>query len=157
MLFDAIEELAHGLKQNGHVITIETAGTIFRDLPCDLMSLSPKLANSTPMGKATEEWVRRHEETRLDLGPLRQLVEHYDYQLKFVVNPEKDLEGQLREIDFTLGFLEAGGNKVLLMAEGTDSETLTRRERLLAPVCMKLGYRLSPRLHIHLYGNTRGT
>src|SRR5450755_3137461 len=37
MLFDPIEELALRLKANGHTITIETAGTIFRKLPCDLM------------------------------------------------------------------------------------------------------------------------
>ena len=48
MLFDPIEDLARKLKDRNNTITIETAGTIVRDLPCDLMSISPKLANSTP-------------------------------------------------------------------------------------------------------------
>jgi len=167
MLFEPVEELCALLKINGHLITIETAGTVFRDLPCDLMSISPKLSNSTPGG----EWMERHEATRSDLRPLQTLVRRYAHQLKFVVNPEEDLEGQLAEIEGVLaaayGEQAAGADilrvplriteKVLLMAEGTDSETLTRRERMLAPICTKLGYRLSPRLHIHLFGNTRST
>lgn len=48
MLFDPVEELASALRERGHTITIETAGTVFRELPCDLMSISPKLSNSTP-------------------------------------------------------------------------------------------------------------
>src|SRR5687768_3452828 len=48
MLFDPIEELARRLKERGHIITIETAGTVYRELPCDLMSISPKLTHSTP-------------------------------------------------------------------------------------------------------------
>ena len=184
MLFDPIEELCAVLKTQGHAITIETAGTVFRDLPCDLMSISPKLSNSTPIGKASEEWVQRHERTRLELAPLRELLRRYPHQLKFVVNPEADFDGQLAEIEAVLSGIassedaaspearpikatrqvasqESGAGSphsiILLMAEGTDSETLTRRERLLAPACVKLGYRLSPRLHIHWFGNTRGT
>jgi 7-carboxy-7-deazaguanine synthase len=48
MLFPAVAMLAERLHGQRMHITIETAGTIFRDLPCDLLSLSPKLANSTP-------------------------------------------------------------------------------------------------------------
>lgn len=47
--------------------------------------------------------------------------------------------------------------RVYLMAEGTDSETLRSRERWLAPLALEHGLRLSGRLHIHLYGDTRGT
>ncbi len=46
---------------------------------------------------------------------------------------------------------------VFLMPEGTDSETLRQRERWLAPLCLEHGFRLSDRLHIHLFGDTRGT
>src|SRR5579862_6099350 len=48
MLFEPVVELASTLKGLGHVITIETAGTIYRDIECDLMSISPKLTNSIP-------------------------------------------------------------------------------------------------------------
>lgn len=46
---------------------------------------------------------------------------------------------------------------VFLMPEGTDSETLRAREKWLAPLCVEHGFRLSDRLHIHLFGDTRGT
>ena len=46
---------------------------------------------------------------------------------------------------------------VFLMAEGTDSETLREREKWLAPLCVRHGFRLSDRLHIHLFGDTRAT
>ena len=47
--------------------------------------------------------------------------------------------------------------RIFLMAEGTDSETLRQRDKWLAPLCLTHGLRLSDRLHIHLYGDTRGT
>lgn len=47
--------------------------------------------------------------------------------------------------------------RILLMPEGIDSATLRARMAWLAPLCLARGYRLSDRLHIHLYGDTRGT
>lgn len=157
MLFDAVTDLSKQLKAEGHVITIETAGTVYRDLPCDLMSISPKLSSSTPSGRATKDWLRRHEETRLDLEPLARLIQGYRCQLKFVVNPEERLEDQLAELKRVVKQVKASQDSIMLMAEGTDPETLHRRERLLALACMDLGYRLTPRLQIDLFGNTRGT
>ncbi len=43
------------------------------------------------------------------------------------------------------------------MPEGRDSEALRARERWLAEFCTKHGFSLSDRLHIHLFGDTRGT
>ena len=48
-------------------------------------------------------------------------------------------------------------SRVLLMPEGIDASTLTDRSRWLAEICKREGYRLSPRLHIDLWGNRRGT
>ena len=48
-------------------------------------------------------------------------------------------------------------SRIWLMAEGTDSATLHQRMRWLAPLGLKHGFRLSDRLHIHLFGDTRGT
>ena len=42
--------LTERLRALGLHITIETAGTVFRPVACDLMSISPKLSNSTPKG-----------------------------------------------------------------------------------------------------------
>ncbi len=152
MLFDGIATLAQSLRENGHYLTVETAGTVFRELPCDLMSISPKLGNSKPEG----EWAIRHEKTRLDLEPLRKLVGHYPYQLKFVVNPEEG-DRDLREIDEILARLPRRAEAVFLMPEGTDSETLRRRARIIVGWCIPRGWRIAPRLHIDLFGNERGT
>lgn len=47
--------------------------------------------------------------------------------------------------------------RIFLMPEGTDSATLRARQDWLVPLCLEHGYRLSDRLHIHLFGDTRGT
>jgi 7-carboxy-7-deazaguanine synthase len=157
MLFEAVVDLCKSLVSNQRVVTIESAGTVYRELPCALMSISPKLSNSTPGPEAGEGWAERHETTRRDLAPLKRLLRRYPYQLKFVVDPENS-PGDLNEIDALLA--EVGplpSDRVFLMAEGTDAETLARRERLLVPVCLDRGWRLSPRLHVHWFGNTRGT
>lgn len=46
---------------------------------------------------------------------------------------------------------------VFLTAEGTDSATLRARQVWLSELCLKHGFRMSDRMHIHLYGDTRGT
>lgn len=154
MLFDAIETLAAALKNRGHVITVETAGTIFREMPCDLMSISPKLSHSAP--SESSGWRQRHEVTRLNFGALSALIERYPFQLKFVLSDEKSRD--LQEIDDLLTKLPpVAPDRVLLMAEGRDSEVLHARERNLVPICMERGWRLTPRLQIDLFGDTRGT
>ncbi len=154
MLFDAIVPLAQRLKAAGHTITVETAGTVFKDLPCDLMSISPKLANSSP--PAESGWLERHEATCTNIEVLAALISRYSSQLKFVVNPE--VPGDIFEIENLLGLLPAvAKDRVLLMAEGVDAEVQQRRQRLLIETCLSRGWRLSPRLHIDLFGNTRGT
>jgi organic radical activating enzyme len=47
--------------------------------------------------------------------------------------------------------------RIWLMAEGTDTATLHARESWLAQLCLEHGLTLSRRLHIELYGDTRGT
>ncbi len=47
--------------------------------------------------------------------------------------------------------------RIYLMPEGIDSAVLRERERWLAPLALANGLRLSDRLHIHLYGDSRGT
>lgn len=157
MLFEGVAELASALRAAGRILTIETAGTIFRPLASDLMSISPKLSNSSPRGHLSESWVQRHESIRLDLEPLRHLVQHFDCQFKFVVNPDEGL-GDLDEIEHLLAQVPgADQHPILLMAEGTDSEILQRRQRLLVEPCIDRGWRISPRMHVDLFGNTKGT
>ncbi|MES1228425.1 MAG: 7-carboxy-7-deazaguanine synthase QueE [Armatimonadota bacterium] len=153
MLFDTVVPLAEELHRLGKTITIETAGTVFREVPCDLMSISPKLSGSAPPEESG--WRERHEKLRLNLEVLSALIGRYPHQLKFVVNPE--VGDEMAEILELVSELGESVDNVMVMAEGRDAETLHRRERLLAPICMKYGFRLTPRYQIDLFGDTRGT
>ncbi len=157
MLFEPIEILCDGLKAQGKHITIETAGTVFREVACDLMSISPKLSNSTPDQTAGEGWPERHELTRKNFEPLKKLIDAYNCQLKFVVNPESPND-DLAEVEVLLAHIGPfDAERILLMPEGTDPTALWRRAKMLTSVCMDKGWRLCPRLHVDLFGNTRGT
>jgi 7-carboxy-7-deazaguanine synthase len=130
-------------------ITIETAGTVFVPVRCDLMSISPKLANSTPEG----QWAKQHDRLRIQPDVLRKLISAYDYQLKFVIAKPEDLA----EVEALVASLSADRDKVVLMAEGVDAAILRERAVWLAEICKERGFRFSPRLHVDLYGNRRGT
>ncbi len=87
MIAPGVAELSERLRARGLHITFETAGTVFAPVACDLMSISPKLANSTPDGVFHD----RHEQLRIQPEVLQRLTQEYDYQLKFVVAHESDL------------------------------------------------------------------
>jgi 7-carboxy-7-deazaguanine synthase len=149
MIAPGIVELSERLSARGMHVTIETAGTVFAPVACDLMSISPKLSNSTPEGVFRAQ----HERLRWQPEVLKRLVATYDYQLKFVIAKKEDLE-DLRDVIAVLG---APAEKVVLMPEGVTAEVLNERGAWVAELCKKHGYRFSPRLHVHLYGNKRGT
>jgi 7-carboxy-7-deazaguanine synthase len=157
MIAKGIHELAASLKKAGMHITIETAGTVAPDgIACDLASLSPKLANSTPaLDLAGPSWVERHEKTRLQPEILRQWIDSYPFQLKFVVSDNQ----QLAEIQHLLVSLDrpVPACKTLLMPEGITLEALGARRDWLIEACKQHGFRFCQRLHIDLFGNTRGT
>ena len=148
MIAPEILPLTHRLHNLGRHITIETAGTVFKPVACDLMSISPKLSNSTPRG----EWAPRHEGLRIQFEVLAQLMARYEYQLKFVIEQARDLQ----EVATLIGDLEAERGRVILMPEGTDPERLRERGLWLAEICKEEGFRFSPRLHIDLWGARRG-
>tara|TARA_B100000674_G_scaffold255919_1_gene211017 strand:+ start:460 stop:1155 length:696 start_codon:yes stop_codon:yes gene_type:complete len=157
MIAKGIEEFVHLLKESGKHITIETAGTISPNgIQCDLASLSPKLSDSTPKeGDINKEWIDRHESKRLDYDILSEWVNLYNFQLKFVVSKEEEI----KEIQNVISRIEGKilPEKVLLMPEGIDPDTLRSRYDLLIDLCKENGYRLCHRLHINLFGNTPGT
>ena len=157
LIAKGIEEFTHLLKESGKHITIETAGTISPNgIQCDLASLSPKLSDSTPKeGEINKEWIDRHESKRLDYGILSEWVNSYNFQLKFVVSKEEEI----KEIQNVISRIEGKilPEKVLLMPEGIDPDTLRSRYDLLIDLCKENGYRLCNRLHIDLFGNTPGT
>lgn len=72
---------------------------------------------------------------------------------KFVISAPDDLAEVLELRDI----YDIAPERIFLMPEGTDSATLRARELWLAPLALRHGLRLSDRLHIHLYGDSRGT
>lgn len=158
MIFPQSEPLTGALRDAGLHVTIETAGTVFREVACDLMSISPKLSNSTPREEdprdPTGVWRRRHEERRINLDVLQALIDDYpERQLKFVVRAPADLT----EIDALLARLRAWSRSdIMLMPEGVTVPTPDRVAWVVAE-CVQRGWRYCHRLHIELFGNRRGT
>lgn len=154
LLAPDIEELTVQLKWRGAHVTIETAATIFKPVACDLISMSPKLANSTPWRRAKGKFAVRHEKRRLDYSVMQKFIDSYDCQLKFVVEGKQDFQeirlilGQLRSVDPA---------RVLIMAQGTTNRELNRKAKWIVESCKQFGYSYTPRLHIQLFGNRRGT
>ena len=154
MLFAEMIPLAEQLKQRNWHITIETAGTLYLPVPCDLMSISPKLSGSGPDAKQHPHWSRRHERERFQPEVLRTLLSEYDYQLKFVVDRASDLE----EVEkFVEDFPEVSGERVLLMPQGVTTAELTARATWLKPFCEDRGWIYCPRKQIEWYGPVRRT
>ena len=127
-------------------VEIETNGTTKAsprlDIRIDQFNVSPKLTHS---GNPAE----------LALIPERLDAYATDPRawFKFVIAEPSDLD----EVLALRERYRFRPDHVFLMPEGTDSETLRAREKWLAPLCVEHGFRMSDRLHIHLFGDTRGT
>jgi len=165
MIFDQIEPLSRLLAGAGLHVTVETAGTVFRPpardgsgLACDLMSISPKLANSTPEpGDARDpsgRWRTRHEQRRINPEALRRLIGAWpERQVKFVVTDPGDLD----EIDALLDELPGlKPSDVMLMPEGIQPPEAGTTDWIVR-ACTGRGWCYCRRLHIDLFGNRRGT
>ena len=127
-------------------VEIETNGTVAPPPALDALvaqyNVSPKLAHS---GNPAD----------LALPPerLRAWAAEPRAAFKFVVAESADVEEVLELAErFAIP-----RERVWLMAEGTDAATLEARETWLAPLCLEHGLTLSKRMHIQLYGDTRGT
>jgi 7-carboxy-7-deazaguanine synthase len=154
MLFAELIPLAEQLRQRDRHITVETAGTLYLPVACDLMSISPKLAGSGPEPSQHPHWSRRHERSRYQPEVLQRLMDEYDYQLKFVIDRAPDLD----EVeDFLQGFPEVEQSRILMMPQGTTVEELRQRATWLEPHCQDRGWSFCPRRQIEWFGPVRGT
>lgn len=168
MLFKETVPLLHTLKRHGKHVTVETAGTLWPGAldhaAIDLASISPKLSNSTPTERDHGRFAQAHDRQRINLEVLRTFAAHpaiVDRQWKFVLSTPTDLI-EMETLIATLNDSLPATQKIpprdiLLMPEGTSAQTLSEKSRLLAELCKQKGYRLSPRLHVYLWGNTRAT
>ena len=158
MVAREVRQLMAGIREGGYHLTVETAGTIeVGEAGCDLASLSPKLSNATPLpGEIGEGWIARHEETRRNVAALRSWIAGAgETQIKFVISGEEDL-AEAMALVAELGH-PVPPDRILLMPEGRSMEELRGRTGWLVEVCKAQGYRFCHRLHIELFGNTRGT
>ena len=134
------------LKRDGFFVEVETNGTIAPTAEMvravDCFNVSPKTSNS-----GVDERARVHP------AALRALVESRKAWFKFVVSEGRDL----REVDALVSEYHLPHERVMLMPEGTDRTALLERSQWLVEDCRKRGFRFTPRLHILLFGNRRGT
>jgi len=154
MLYAELIPVAQRLRAKGWHITIETAGTLFLPVPCDLMSISPKLAGSGPLPTELPRWSRRHERQRFQPDVLQALMRDYEYQLKFVIERAPDLDEVER---FVKQFPEIRRDRVLLMPQGITREELRQKSIWLEPFCRERGWSFCPRRQIEWFGPVRGT
>jgi 7-carboxy-7-deazaguanine synthase len=130
----------------GMTVEVETNGTVAPHSALDPLvaqyTVSPKLKHS---GNSAD----------IALIPERLIVWKNEPKahFKFVISAPEDLS-EVLDLARTHAI---PANRIYLMPEGTDSPALRARERWLAPLALEHGLRLSDRLHIHLYGDTRGT
>lgn len=152
MVSRELPELTKAIKDIGKHITVETAGIVFvPDLSCDLMSISPKLSNSTP---TDHKQAAEHQMVRLNLSVLQKLIDSYDYQLKFVVDSEADLP-EIAEVLSKLSGVDR--DKVMLMPQAARRDELLAKSPMVAELCKRTGFAFCPRLHILLWNALRGT
>ena len=127
-------------------VEIETNGTTRAsahvDIRVDQYNVSPKLA---------------HSGNPADLAIIPERMDFYASDprafFKFVIAEREDVDEVLALQKEHL----IASDKIFLMAEGTTSEALRSRQEWLSELCLKHGFRMSDRMHIHLYGDTRGT
>lgn len=127
-------------------IEIETNGSVephpALDQRVDRYNVSPKLAHS---GNPAALALRPALLDRWAADPRA--------VMKFVITSPADVQ----QVEVLASIHAMNPERVILMPEGTDSETLRERIVWLAPMCMETGFRLGDRMHIHLFGDTRGT
>ena len=147
-----LPQLVQELKAADKHITIETAGIAFiPDLACDLISISPKLSNSTPTDL---ELAATHEDSRLDIAVLRELIDNYKYQLKFVVGSQDDLP-EIQQTLENIGNIDS--EKVMLMPQAATRDELLAKSPMVADMCKRTGFAFSQRLQVFLWNNRRCT
>ncbi|MBI4231716.1 7-carboxy-7-deazaguanine synthase QueE [Candidatus Peregrinibacteria bacterium] len=130
---NALIELLEKLK--GYYIEIETSGSLKSSLDkyVNHYNCSPKLSNS------------KNKSIKLEKLPVDKTF------YKFVVDSEKDI----REIRSLITKQKLPEENIFLMPQGTKKREIAQKSKWLAEICKKENLRLSPRLHINLWGNKR--
>lgn len=170
------------IYEDDMVITIETNGTkpILNPLngkfKVSLYSVSPKLSTSTGQPgeidghKVTEDMIRRHEETRINIPNLVDIAAGTsDYQFKFVYSGPECIEEIQRIYSRMNAEVEKRGYwennyyiknhpnmHTMLMPEGIHSSQLDNHSEEIANICVERGWNYTDRLQIRIWDDKRG-
>jgi len=155
MLQKDLPELCAALQEHRRHITIETAGTVDQPVACHLMSISPKLSNSTPAAeRASPTWRAWHESRRHAPDVIARLVRDYDYQLKFVVDIPADID---EIVSYLRDFPGIDAARVLLMPQATTVAEHAAKQPWILEQCARHQWRYCPRHQLEWFGLRRGT
>lgn len=142
------------LKKLGsrYVAEVETNGTQIPTPELDALisnyNVSPKLGHSgNPLKLADNE------------AAMRWFVASQKAAFKFVIATTTPGAGQgsLAEVQQLQQKYEIPSAQIYLMPEGRTSAEIRNASPELAQICLSGGYQFCDRLHLHLYGNKRGT
>lgn len=130
---NALKELFGKLKN--YYIEMETSGSLVSHLNeyIDQYNCSPKLSNSKNRKICLENFPK--EKT------------YY----KFVIEKPEDI----KEVKAFIKKHRLEKEKIILMPEGVKKSEISKRMKWLVELCKKENFRVSPRLHINIWGNKR--
>jgi 7-carboxy-7-deazaguanine synthase len=148
---EELTTLCEMLFAKGHHITIETNATVFVPVQASLISMSPKLSNSTPVDD--KQWKDVHNKERFKPDIMRLFLDKYECQARFVISDIQDIQ-EVRELAEQVPIPK---ETIILMPQGVEISKIEECQKWLVEVCKETGYRYSPRLHLNIWGNKRGT
>jgi len=162
-LVDELITMAKNMR--GMHVTIETEGSHFieTNYKIDLVSMSPKFENSTPVlkiltpnGTATDgKMIKQHNKFRMNHDAIAKMLEyHLDYHFKPVV--DKNDPEVWNEIEEFIKRHNIPNHKVWVMPAGDTIDKLQPNYSYVMEECIKRGYNFTGRAHIVAYNDKRG-
>lgn len=157
-----VVEICRQIRQAGLHLTIETAGTVFRPVECDLMSISPKLSASTPPltqfpnhhEVMAQRWIEAHRRRRWQPAVIQQLIDAAeDFQIKFVIDTMDETDEVFKAVEE----LNVANDKVWIMPQAATPEKLDEQTEWVSSWCRESGFNYCDRAHLRWYGAVRGT
>lgn len=177
-----VNELTNFANEKGIFITIETEGSHYltTDYPINLLSISPKFANSvpilgavTPQGKEVDErMIKQHNKFRLHLDNISDsIMYHADFHLKPVIDKDLNVLPEVEKFisDLAQKLYEKGYKECLthqevvdylvsktwLMPAGDDRASLMESYAPVMNLARDKGYKFTGRAHIIGFGTER--
>lgn len=152
-------------REQYKLVEIEDNGTTYIEGlngdDINLVSMSPKLRNSIPVPgvfveilgrETTEADAKFHLKNYRNVESMKKWVKNFDYQLKFVISND----GQIEEALALVKELDANIENVYFMPEGMTKQQLEGRRKWLYETCLRLGVNYTDRLHILVYNDKKG-